>query len=317
MDNQIGNLSSEQKWYNEEIKRVWIELYLSNKDMVRSTVESVFSASKKMESLLEKDICNFSKPEIESYYKSLSAKSKERISVANSILKEYKEWCYNNGYSYDSNPYYDTFTSEDFKRCISKSVLEKKYIGEDTLNSYLAEIHNPCDRLLLILLYNSIRGKLLEEILNLHVNQIEGNIIHLSTGREVRVDDSVINLIYLTNDTYTYYTYGEIRKFELVGDNVFKNTKGVRTTSMASVYHRYASRIVKFQQMFDNPELAINRIWISGMLNALIKKANEKNLTLGQFTVTEEAKPILKQYEFNRHPTKIMKLFEEYIEYIK
>lgn len=309
--------------YNENIKRQFIEYYLTNRAISKNAVESVFNASAKLEQIADngkgKDICNFTKPEIEEYYFYIRAKSKERISVANSILKEYKTWAYEvAGICYDDIPYFDMFSIEDFKRFISKSVLENKYIGEETLKSYLEEIYNPCDQLLLLLLYNGIKGKQLIEIINLHINQVKENILHLSTGRSVEVDDKIIDLIEETNNTYEYYTFGENTKIlELVGDNVFKSTKSSRSNSMASIYHRYTVKMVAFQKMFDNPELSINRIGFSGMINTLKNGARDNDMKVEEFVKSDLAKPILERYQFNRHPTKVIKLFEEYLEYIK
>lgn len=309
--------------YNENIKNRFIEYYLSNKEMSKTTVENIFNQSEKLEQLADngkgKDICNFTKPEIEEYYYCLRAKSKERISVTNSILKEYKTWANEiAGICYDDTPYFDMYSIDDFKRFISKSVLENKYIGEETLKSYLEEIYNPCDQLFLLLLYNGIKGKQLVEIINLHVSQISGNTIHLSTGRDVEVNDSIIDLIYETNDTYEYYTYGEVsKKLELIGDNVFKSTKSSRSESLASIYHRYTVKMVTFQKMFDNPELAINRIGLSGMINSLKNGAVENNMKLEDYIKSDLATPILERYQFNRHPSKIIKIFEEYLDYIK
>lgn len=309
--------------FNENIKQQFIEFYLSNKEISRTAVENVFDNSEKLEELADngkgKDICNFTRPEIEEYFICLRAKSKERISVTNSILKEYKMWANEvTGICYDDTPYFDTYSVEDFKRFISKSVLENKYIGEETLKSYINEIYNPCDQLLLELLYTGVKGKQLSEIIDLHVNQIDGNVLNLSSGRKLEVDSSIIELIYETNNTYVYYTYGEkSKKFELIGDNVFKGTRGVRSDSMASIYHRYTSKMVVFQKMFENPELAINRIGLSGMLNALLKGSEQLNMTLAEFVSTDMAKPILERYQFNRHPSRVLKLFEEYLMYIK
>lgn len=307
--------------FNENIKRQFIDYYLSSKYIAKTAVENIFRCSEKLEELADnrkgKDICNFTKTEIEEYYICLQAKSKERISVTNSILKEYKIWAIDVGICYDDTPYFDTFTIKDFKRFISKNVLENKYIGEETLKSYLNEIINPCDQLLLVLLYNGIKGKQLSEIIDLHINQVDGNVLHLSSGRSVEVDSSIINLIEETNNTYVYYTYGEnTKKFELSGEKVFKDTKGVRSDSMNSIYHRYTSKMVVFQKMFDNPELAINRIGLSGMLNTLIKSSKEKNMALAEFVSSDMAKPILERFKCNRHPSKVMKIFEEYLDYI-
>lgn len=86
---------------------------------------------------------------------------------------------------------------------------------------------------------------------------------------------------------------------------------------MASIYHRYIAKMVIFQKMFDNPELSINRIWVSGMLNSLLKGSKEKNITLSEFVLSDTAKPILEKFQFKRHPSKVMRLFDEYLDYIK
>jgi hypothetical protein len=305
--------------YNEVIKVQWIKEYLLYSNIASSAVYSTFGSSEKLEELFKKDICNFTKPEIEDLYKSIMAKSKERISVMNSVLKEYKSWCIqtDNGICYDKTPYFDILTMDDFKRYISRNILENKYIGEETLISYLKEIDNPCDKLLLKLLYHGVKGKQLIEIINFSINQVDGNVLHLCTGRDVTVDDETIQLINESLNTYEYYSYGDKpRKWELIGDDVFKGTKGVRSDSMASIYHRYTSKMVRFQNMFDNPELAMNRISISGMLNTLIKNAKQRNIQLDSFIKSKDAEPILAQYEFNRYPTKVLTIFEEYIDYL-
>lgn len=303
--------------FNRDAKERFIKEYLATREIAPTAVENVFNSVSRLEELYNKDVCNFTRPEIIDFYQSLNAKSKERLSMTNSILKEYKTWCIENGFCYDATPYFDTFTIDDFKNYISKNILENKYIGEKTLKSYLDEIINPQDQLLLVLLYNGIKGKQLCEVINLHVNQIKGNELHLCTGRVVKVDDSVIDLIRETDNTYIYYSYGDNpRQWELVGDKVFKNTKSVRSDSMASIYHRFTTKMVNLQKMFDNPELTINRVAISGMLNALKKEADKHNITVRELILSKKAQPILEQYQFKRYPTKVLGLFEEYFEHL-
>lgn len=53
------------------------------------------------------------------------------------------------------------------------------------------------------------------------------------------------------------------------------------------------------------------------MLNTLFQCTKANNMQLKYLTVSDLAKPILDRYEFNRHPTRIVQLFDEYLEYIK
>lgn len=309
--------------YNDKIKEDFIKEYSNGIELTEKLARGIFNITEKFETLADKDVCNFTRPEIDNFYRSIRAQSKERVAVTNSVLKYYKEWCMarNDNFCYDTINYFDTFTMDNFKNYVSRVVLENKFIGYEKLQSYVNELNNPCDQLLLVLLYNGIKGKQLFEIINLHVNQIDGNILHLASGRDVEVGDDVIDLILETNSIYEYQTFtekaDEAKTLKMTGDNVFKNVASVRSDSLESIYHRYSMKLVKFQKAFDNPELGMNRIWRSGMLDAIIKKAKELNMDTKEFVMSEQAQPILKKYEFNQHPSKVIKIFSEYFKYIK
>lgn len=306
--------------YNQEIKERFYRDYSEKSVISRYLFDSIFNASANLEEAYDKDICNFSKAEIDTYYKSLNAKSKERLSVANSILNSYRIWCEAEQpfEIFESINYYALFNLQSFAGFISKSVLENKFISEETLKSYLKDIINPCDQLLLVLLYNGIKGRQMEDIRNLNVSQIEGNVIHLEDGRDVEVSQDIIDLIIETNNTYEYYSMGENqRKYVLIGDNVMKSKKLSKMETGRNFYHSCAVKVAKFQDQFGNPELSMNRIWKSGMLYKAKKLANEKGIDIKEFLYSDDAKPLYEQYSVKQSPHVFYANIKEYLPYLK
>ena len=304
--------------YNEQKKTRWMAEYLAVNACSRGRISSVFSASEQYEKDLNKDICDFTKEEIVHFFICMEAKSKESLSVTNTFLKNYRRWCDEHGYSSHDVNYFEHLTIEDFKHYISKDVLEHKFISKETLESYIEQLLNPCDQLLLSLLYHGVKGKKLKEIIDLNVNQIQGNEVHLSTGRVLSLPEEVIELIRKTNNTYEYYPFSETNTepIELVGDKVFKDGLNASTENQDYIYHRFSVKMSKFKKEFDNPELSINRIWKSGMLHALLEGARKNQMSFEEYSVSADAKPILERYEFHATPSKIAKQYKEYIEYI-
>jgi hypothetical protein len=75
-------------------------------------------------------------------------------------------------------------------------------------------------------------------------------------------------------------------------------------------------KMIVFQKQLNNPELTINRIYTSGMLNALYNKSKELKMGFEEFCNSEHARPILNRYEYKKPQNQIYSTFREYLEFI-
>lgn len=301
--------------YNEEIKLAWIHEYTTLLYISKERLIGIFNNAALLENIYDKDLCDFNVNELKVFYTSLNSISAQSLLSCNTMMAAYSDWCIEKKISKTNINYFRILCISDFEKLTNTAKQEKKYISRDKLETIIKHtVKNNCDELLFRLLYQGVRGKGSIELTNLHVDHVDGNVLHLCTGRDVTVDDITISLIYKTNETMKYIG-SDGRESNLVGENVFKFKSSVKKATDNSLDLTFRRTIVAIGQENDISSLSPVRVMKSGELQAICDAANRERVDIKTLFYKRKnvLKIILKQYDDRSTPANLYNSFKPYI----
>ncbi len=210
--------------FNEERKLSWI----NGLEMKESTIKMMYTYMNrigKYEEQLGKDCCEFTKEEILSFYSDYNASSVNSISNMNSKYKAYTEWCYEHGYTKEN--VFAELTLFDWQECCDKG--SPAITREELLHLFhgqTGKITNPSDQFLCLALFEGICGPKMCELIHLTMDDFEGDIVHLNTGRTLKVSKELLRIAAESASTYEKDTAGYARPTRKLKDepNILKGS---------------------------------------------------------------------------------------------
>lgn len=303
--------------YNEEIKLKWVNEYTTLFSISKERLIGIFNNAALLENIYTKDLCDFNVNELKVFYASFNSISAQSLLSCNTMMAAYSDWCIEKKISKTNINYFRILCINDFEKLTNTAKQEKKYISRDKLEKIIKyTVKNNCDELLFRLLYQGVRGKGSTELANLHINHVEGNILHLCTGRDVVVDDTTISLIYKTNETMRYIG-SDGRESKLVGENVFKFKSSVKKATDSSLDWTFRRTIVAIGQENGISSLSPVRVMKSGELQMICDTANREKIDIKTlfYKRSNLLKTILKQYNDRSTPANLYNSFKPYISF--
>lgn len=233
---------------NKEMKQRYIIENEYTNLMLSTVMNVVFTNITYMEDMLEKDCCNFTVDEIITYYKMMCTASLETLMVLNSNLSKYTTWAIANGFSKDNQNHYAELDTKTLNTCINLGKFNDMIITRDELLKESQLMPNVSDQFLVLALFEGVCGKQYKELINLKVDQFNGNNLHLE-DRTITVSDKLVELAEESASTYDYYGYASDgsfveKKYKASDDCVLKQMyNATNTTNVAKrrcVYNKLA-----------------------------------------------------------------------------
>ena len=159
--------------------------------------ERVFEKSYGFENIRQKDLYSFTVSEILEFYKFLDIGTITPLIVYNSNLIKYAQWALNENLITDGQNHFDELINESLYTCINKSKINASILSHEQFMELIhTKIKNEQDKYVFFCLYEGIKGKDYQEIIDLKLSDIDekNSVAHLSTGREVYVSQDFINI---------------------------------------------------------------------------------------------------------------------------
>lgn len=188
----MSNVVYEDKFYNEEIKQLFISGYGKGTQKI---LNRMFKVSQQMESDLKKDLYDFTRDQIRKLL-FLYAPSTEYSSRANATwVSRYIDWAIEKGYGTGLNPL-NGITTEWKNQFVVN--INKRFWTYNEIKKILDKRANFQDGCIVALLFNGIRGNSNSEITNLKASDIDTDNNTLTVKdedgsvRTVSVDDECI-----------------------------------------------------------------------------------------------------------------------------
>lgn len=273
--------------YNEEVKEQFLQGYKEN---TKDSLRRIFKASYLMEKDLNKDLYNFNRDELRSFFYMMKPKKKKSSKQNVYLVKLYIEWCIENGFKNSFNPL------ENLPKDWSDQFVDigsKQYFTDKELDEIVDGCVNAQDAVIVQLLREGVMGEGCEELLNLKKSDIDFENCQLvlrdtinKTERIRTVSDKCISLCrQALNQTEYEKANGEaspnikspVSKLVENGHVIkpaLTNTKSFGRAEK-NIIHR---RLDVLSDYFDLPNFTPRNIYYSGMLilakNIYLEKGN-------------------------------------------
>ena len=273
--------------FNEDRKRRYIDLKEANVTLPYRSLERLFTSTAVFEEKLNKDVCEWTTTEIMEYYKYLDAYSLSSLVVCNSNLSLYASWCLTEILIPDAQNHYLEIRPDMLSACINKEYLTRMIITRDELVNLIDQLPNYTDRYMFLAFFEGICGPEYCEMVNATEDDIDGNMIHLCTGRSIEISDKLKDVAHFAAAEQEYQAYGlsgRILKYsDLDPPNlIFKTVarREIKRTSGA-VMQAAGRRFDKAKQLMGMPQrTTVKSIILSGKIHFIKQLMKEENLTI-------------------------------------
>lgn len=269
-------------YYNEVLKKQYLEIKEIENINAKKTIDVLFKRVAPFEERIDKDLYNFSTKEIVEFYKSLCTPSLDSLMIMNNQFKLYTAYALANSLVTDSQNHYEEMTNTILNNCINKSLAEAKIITREELLHILrsSDVENVSDRFLSLALFEGICGKEACEFFDLTLDKfdLENQIVHLSTGRELKVSRQLIDWAIESAETYECNnSLSNIDiKYAQWDERIIKvNYNSNKEKQNSAGYYRVLSRrLNKIIELTNCPAFGLGSLLESGRLE-MIKKMND------------------------------------------
>lgn len=258
-----------KKLYNEEIKEKFLQTY--ENEQTQKTIRNVFDKSELIESVLEKDLYDFTTTEIG---KVIANANPHSVPVAKSIsrfISQYISWAMpyresNLNPLQGVNPdWYDNFVDHT----------KKIHYSYDEFIDLLEAMQNGQDQAFLFLIFEGIIGQKFSELRELHFSDInwDTNEVYIKERNEkIKVSADCMKYLDKAYKEKTYFTFNpETKEYNekplLDSEYVFKNLSSPRSLPGQMVNPSvFYTRLNNIKNEFELEYLTPNAIKQSGML---------------------------------------------------
>ena len=268
--------------YNEERKKRYIKIKEDAVTLPYRSLELLFEKTEPFEEKNGRDVCEWTTQEIMEYYKYRDAYSLSSLVVCNSNLTQYTNWCLTETLVPDGQNHYQEIRPDMLESCVNKEFLSKLIISREDIVRIIDELSNYTDRYMMLAFFEGICGIRYSEMVNAIIDDIDGDMISLCSGRVIPISDKLKEIAGFAAAEESYQTYGPSGKCIKYSDlnpsgAIFKVVKKNRPiaddSSMVQIVCR---RFVKAVDYLGLPKrMTIKNMILSGKIN-FIKEIMER-----------------------------------------
>ena len=290
--------------YDETRKQRYIEEKEKDVTLSPGFLSHLFETIGDYEAELDTDACNFTTEIIIQYYKINNFISFSFLTLINSALKQYTQWCIKEGLSNDYQNYYDEISSEIIVSCLNKIRIEKSIITRKQILNWVTMFDNYQDRFLLLGLYEGIKGKDFCELANVKKSDIclEDNTIEIyRRGRLKFSRDLCIIGVEASEADYYYPMTGNQTDKQIKfipSNNVIKEYPNVDVNG--SEFQRGRRIYLKLQRILRYIDyqglLTASYIQNSGMLEYTLEQAKDRDETPVDYIYSKDFDVVIEKY---------------------
>lgn len=260
--------------YNEERKKRYIKIKEDAVTLPYRSLELLFEKTEPFEEKNGRDVCEWTTQEIMEYYKYRDAYSLSSLVVCNSNLTQYTNWCLTETLVPDGQNHYQEIRPDMLESCVNKEFLSKLIISREDIVRIIDELLNYTDRYMMLAFFEGICGIRYSEMVNATIDDIDGDVISLCSGRVIPISDKLKEIAEFAVAEESYQTYGPSGKCIKYSDlnpsgAIFKVVKKNRPiaddSSMVQIVCR---RFVKAVDYLGLPKrMTIKNMILSGKIN--------------------------------------------------
>lgn len=307
------------KLYNKELKLEYIKEKNQEAVLPSNYLENQFFKVSEMERELDKDVSNFTVYEIIEYFKLLNLTSLESLKVMTSEFSMYTQWCLQKSLVTDNQNHFLEMSNDILMCCINKAVLSMKIISRETILSWVNQLPNPKDQFVLLGLFEGLKGKDFCELAKLKPEDIDDNIAHLCTGRDIEISDKLIEIIddCMKEDQY-YSITGNGTKVTKLADNgyIIKDYPNARMdVSEFQIGRKIYNGVTRTLNYFDVLKyMSANSIAEAGKIHMIKERASELNISNKDYIYSDYISEVEKKFNSKIVRSLFWKKYEDYLD---
>jgi len=273
---------SNYKIYNGKQK----ERYLKTIDIRKRSplyYQRLFDKTAEIETLYNKDCCNFSVNECLELFKFMSIRNLDSLINTKIDLMSYTTWAITETLVDDGINHYDEISIEILTSCVDKNAFDKSILSRDELIQFVSKLQNPREAFVIMCFFEGISGVEYEEIIKLKMSDIKDHICNTCTGRKITVSDDFIKYAKLSNAANEYYlNHGGAECAECLepSEYIYKNiTNRTKNTSITGTYRRMRTTMLRLFKERGYTSVTSNSIINSGAIELVNKLAKQHNIS--------------------------------------
>lgn len=294
-------------FYSEVYNRENKEWFLESIDLTQYPPrwwERVFEKSNMFEKIKDKDLYNFTTPDIIEFYKFLDIGTITPLIIYNTNLIRYAQWALNENLIVDGQNHFDELTSEILATCLNVTKTEQSILSYDTFVDLInRKIVNDQDKFIFFCLFEGIKGKNYQEIVDMKMSDIDENnlSVHLSSGRNVSVSPDFINICKKADKQTVYVGIvgNEIERNLVPGNNIVKEKSNSQGKNLnRTVYNTIVRNIAAVFELAD--VVTAKSIRDSGLIYYLNKRADKLGVSVSELMYDlNNWQDLIDKYQFN------------------
>lgn len=275
--------------FNENQKQRYIEHKNQITIMPKNYLYRLFEKTEIMENNFRKDCFDWTKIEIIEFYKFLSVPSYESLIYMNSVLNGYTSWAIGNALVKDGQNHYLEIDQTIIGNCVNKSLQNSKIYTKSEVYEMCSQLPNYSDKVLLLGVFEGIKGKNYSELVNLSVSDISDNNILLrnteeNTERTIIISNQLKNYMYESSEEYIYVALSGVEgrsiKLKEIPNLVIKPLVNARDDSSPfQKGRRLYTRFIRILNYLGLNNGSIQGIYESGRINYIKEKAKQNNIS--------------------------------------
>lgn len=288
--------------YNKELKERYIKEKTDSVTLPSSYLDCQFNKISDYEAELNKDVHDFTVYEILEYYKMLGVASLEVLAVLNSQLSMYTQWCMQQNLVVDNQNHFEEIELETMKGCLNKALIEKKIVSRGQVLEYCEQLPNPKDQLVILGLFEGMKGKDFCDFVNLKPNDVHDNRLKLD-NREITVSRQLLNYIEDSIRVETYYSCsgGGTKTMPLADRGYvikyYPNTK--EDTSAFQKGRVIYNGVARSMSYVGAEYVSANNIFESGKIHMIKQRAKELGMSVKDYVYSEHIKEVENKFNCN------------------
>lgn len=278
--------------YNEERKKRYIKIKEDAVTLPYRSLELLFEKTEPFEEKNGRDVCEWTTQEIMEYYKYRDAYSLSSLVVCNSNLTQYTNWCLTETLVPDGQNHYQEIRPDMLESCVNKEFLSKLIISREDIVRIIDELSNYTDRYMMLAFFEGICGIRYSEMVNAIIDDIDGDVISLCSGRVIPISDKLKEIAEFAAAEESYQTYGPSGKCIKYSDlnpsgAIFKVVKKNRPIANdSSMVQIVCRRFVKALDYLGLPKrMTIKNMILSGKINFIKEIMNREGKSIEEVIV--------------------------------
>ena len=197
------------KYFNQKFKLQYLNDNESRNINIGTTVDLLFRRIAPTETMLGKDLYDFTVVEILGYYKYLCTPSLESLMIMNNQYKLYTAYALKKGIVGDNQNHYAEIDNQTLNTCVHTGLARAKIVTRKELIDILesSDVENVSDKVIALAIFEGVAGKEMTELTHMRVEDIdqENNIIQLYGGRKLKISDKLKFWCLESAEEYDFY----------------------------------------------------------------------------------------------------------------